>query len=80
MEYIIECPICGEEYARNEHIPLVLSCGHSICKACAGNLQAKFGEIACPLDKKVDLRKINEITYCYTILDLIEKVIPLEKN
>lgn len=80
MEYIIECPICGEEYARNEHIPLVLSCGHSICKLCAGNLQASFGEIACPLDKKVDLRKINEITYCYTILDLIEKVIPLEKK
>lgn len=80
MEYIIECPICGEEYARNEHIPLVLSCGHSICKVCAASLQLNFGEIACPLDKKVDLRKINEITYCYTILDLIERVIPLENK
>lgn len=80
MEYIIECPICGEEYARNEHIPLVLSCGHSICKNCAQDLQKKFGEIACPLDKKLDSRNINEITYCFTILDLIERVIPLEKK
>jgi hypothetical protein len=80
MEYIIECPICGEEYARNEHIPLVLSCGHSICKACAQNLQKTFGEIACPLDKKVDSRRITEISYCFTILDLIERVIPLENK
>ena len=56
---LLECPICIECYAAppSENAPMVLPCGHSICRRCAEDLQAaalrssKGGgllSIACP--------------------------------
>ncbi|KAK1309822.1 hypothetical protein QJS10_CPA08g01066 [Acorus calamus] len=29
-----ECPICLNPYSYSETVPLVLSCGHSVCRPC----------------------------------------------
>ena len=70
----IECPICFESFDRTIRIPLVLLCGHSICKKCTIELAEYSGLITCPLDRKEDTRPINQISFSFTILELIDHV------
>jgi gas vesicle protein len=70
----IECPVCTESFNRSNRIPLVLLCGHSICKKCTVELLDYKKTIICPLDRKVDTRPINQVSFSYTILELIDHV------
>ncbi|CAG9328693.1 unnamed protein product [Blepharisma stoltei] len=74
MEGILECPVCAEQYDRSGHLPLVLICGHTLCKRCATNLHKTTGKITCPLDRKPDNRQIQQISHSFHILDLIEHI------
>lgn len=70
----IECPVCTESFDRTKRIPLVLHCGHSICKKCTIELLEYKKSIVCPLDRKTDSRPISQISFSYTILELIDHV------
>lgn len=70
----IECPVCTEAFNRGNRIPLVLLCGHSICKKCTMELIDYKKAILCPLDRKLDNRPMNQISFSYTILELIDHV------
>ncbi|XP_010269042.1 PREDICTED: uncharacterized protein LOC104605824 isoform X2 [Nelumbo nucifera] len=44
-----ECPVCLQIYNSGGTIPRVLSCGHSACEACLGQLSQRFpNTIRCP--------------------------------
>ncbi|OMJ87920.1 hypothetical protein SteCoe_10241 [Stentor coeruleus] len=73
MEFI-DCPVCTETFNRSNRLPLVLICGHSICKTCTLDLIENRKSIMCPLDRKLDPRPLNQISSSYTILELIEHV------
>lgn len=30
----LDCPICFEAYGSSAHVPMVLSCGHTLCEDC----------------------------------------------
>lgn len=30
----LDCPICFESYGSSSHVPMVLSCGHTLCEDC----------------------------------------------
>ena len=49
----VECCICNELFDDNEHIPKILSCGHSLCLACIEKLERFHHEtsqyVVCPL-------------------------------
>lgn len=30
----LDCPICFEAYGSSSHVPMVLSCGHTLCEEC----------------------------------------------
>lgn len=30
----LDCPICFEAYGSSAHVPMVLSCGHTLCEEC----------------------------------------------
>ena len=70
----IECPVCKESFNRSNRMPLVLLCGHTICKKCTHDLIEIKKAITCPLDRKLDTRKIDQISFSYTILELIDHV------
>ena len=70
----IECPVCKESFNRSNRMPLVLLCGHTICKNCTHDLIEIKKAITCPLDRKLDTRKIDQISFSYTILELIDHV------
>ncbi|CAG9329279.1 unnamed protein product [Blepharisma stoltei] len=74
MEAILECPVCIERFDRVTHIPLVLLCGHTLCKSCAADLRSGTDVIVCPLDKKQDRRPLIQISHSYHILELIEHI------
>ncbi|OMJ66646.1 hypothetical protein SteCoe_36446 [Stentor coeruleus] len=74
MESNFECPICSEVFNKNLRVPLVLLCGHTVCKKCVNDLFSIKKTIICPLDRKTDSRQISQISFSYTILELIDKV------
>ena len=60
MEQMIECPVCLDKFDKFQRLPLVLICGHTVCKLCTLDLVNRVsGEITCPLDRKPDSRKIQ---------------------
>jgi hypothetical protein len=47
------CDICMYPFDHDEHVPLVLPCGHSLCGQCAHGLDAAGpAGRCCPLDRK----------------------------
>jgi hypothetical protein len=32
----LDCPICFESYGSSINVPMVLSCGHTLCENCVG--------------------------------------------
>ncbi|CAI2330340.1 unnamed protein product [Caenorhabditis sp. 36 PRJEB53466] len=47
-----ECDICLQEYsAHPDHVPRVLSCGHTVCDGCSLKMVIS-GQIVCPFDRK----------------------------
>ena len=50
MENLI-CKQCKEPYDHNEKMPVMIDCGHSICKDCYVTMfDAKSNSITCPID------------------------------
>jgi hypothetical protein len=79
MESLIECPICSELYDSNLHLPLVLLCGHTLCKACTLKLKMK-NNLECPFDRKPETREFSQISHSYHILQLIEYMVKTDKQ
>lgn len=63
-----DCGICLSLF----ETPMVLSCGHSICKNCIGNLkkESKTKKIQCPVCRRETI--INDIKINYALSDIIE--------
>jgi DNA repair exonuclease SbcCD ATPase subunit len=76
----IECPVCQEKYNRKAHLPLVLKCGHSVCKGCAQSIYRAKGKVECPLERTVDDRSPDDISTSYQILELIDMVAEMESQ
>lgn len=74
----MECPVCSENFDRQFHCPLVLLCGHTLCRVCATQLRIQKDGIVCPLDRKVDKRQLEQISHSYHILDLMEQISQME--
>ena len=71
--YII-CEICLEEYNDKERKPMLMECGHSICKICLKSiLSSKNSNIKkCPFDK-INFKRLNIDNYSinYTLLSIV---------
>ncbi|GAB1609944.1 finger 17 isoform X2 [Argonauta hians] len=56
MQFLPNCPQCGDSYCiegstGSAHRPLLLSCGHTLCEACAHKLTSKK-KLGCPKCKQ----------------------------
>ncbi len=53
---VISCQICNEQfYSNKEKIPIVLNCGHTLCKECLNNILKK-GREKCPIDNNTEIK------------------------
>ncbi|TNV77193.1 hypothetical protein FGO68_gene6984 [Halteria grandinella] len=68
------CEICMEGYGSLvDKEPVVLGCGHTMCKQCAIKL-IKRNKVQCPFDKKIfEIPDHNDLSINYALLSLIEE-------
>lgn len=70
----LECPVCTTPYNRHQHAPLILLCGHTLCKSCVNRLFHPSKNIVCPLDRKVDNRKFAHIPQSLLVIEMIDTI------
>jgi RING-type zinc-finger len=69
--YNIECPICAEIYS-DKFKPLVINCGHTVCKPCIITLVSK-GYNKCPICNREYNTDINKLSVNYQIIQLTKQ-------
>lgn len=72
MEIELVCPICLEDFDLENFIPLILVCGHTLCKNCLQSMLTR-SSIECPQDRRRDMRRFEDIPTNFLIADLIAK-------
>jgi RING-type zinc-finger len=71
MEIVIECIICKESYNSLEKLPLILTCGHTLCKECLVKMNPNSLAIKCPIDRKIESKSAKQLTVNYAILQIL---------
>jgi hypothetical protein len=80
MQSSIKCPVCSEVFDRDQHLPLIIQCGHTVCKVCCTGIQRKSRAVVCPLDRKADRRDIEAIPFSLQILELIRHISAMQQT
>ena len=73
MEDILTCPVCLELFNMQERVPLVLSCGHTLCRSCVQGISAASHQVQCPHDRLVDARPLNALTRNFLICEAVDQ-------
>lgn len=69
-----------EMYNHEDNVPVILRCGHTVCRACAKNMhgsvfKASHVEGKCPFDNtNIDFANSDFLSKNYSILDLLESI------
>ncbi len=80
METFLECPICRERFKSEVVVPMLLQCGHTVCKSCLILMYSSTSCLRCPFDRSTDSRKITEIKANYSVLHMAELHPPQETD
>ncbi|CAG9310328.1 unnamed protein product [Blepharisma stoltei] len=65
-----ECPVCLEEYSRTQ-MPMLLPCGHALCKLCF-DISTKRNTVECPQDRKKS--NVKNLSPAYDLMSTIEQL------
>ncbi|XP_060652202.1 roquin-1 [Drosophila nasuta] len=63
----LNCPICCNEFAASQRVPISLGCGHTICKLCLTTLYNR----QCPFDQTLIVTEIDNLPINYALLQLV---------
>ncbi|KAH8395213.1 hypothetical protein KR222_002379 [Zaprionus bogoriensis] len=63
----LNCPICCNEFAASQRVPISLGCGHTICKVCLTTLYTR----QCPFDQTLIVTDIDNFPINYALLQLV---------
>ena len=66
----MECKLCMEHLNQDLHLPIILSCGHTICKSCLRKI-TETGKNNCPFDRTV-LGPEEKFRINFFILELLD--------
>ncbi len=72
---VIRCVVCFEDFNTTDHIPYVLTCGHTVCKSYIENCYSQeLKSIKCPLDNQIhNYENVNDIPKNFMLINSIEK-------
>ncbi|CAG9327713.1 unnamed protein product [Blepharisma stoltei] len=68
----MECEICLEEFNLQANLPMVITCGHTLCRLCL-RLIFNTENIICPFCREDIEKPLYEIKPNYSLLSLIDK-------
>lgn len=71
LVYPGECSVCVEKYHAAKVPPVVLTCGHSLCRHCAISIERKVHSLECPCCRAIDSRTARELPVARLILQLL---------
>ena len=84
LEELLKCEICGNIFDLNNHIPIVIKCGHSFCKQCILNINTNNKLIkknySCPLDNTPNAFNLENCVINLRLELLIKKIFNNENN
>lgn len=63
------CPVCMETYDTSQHAPLVMSCGHTLCRTCVSALPTPR---ACPVCRQPETRSLSANPRNYALAEAAE--------
>ncbi|XP_037933035.1 GATA zinc finger domain-containing protein 14 [Teleopsis dalmanni] len=63
----LSCPICCNEFAPNQRLPISLGCCHTICRLCLGTIHNR----QCPFDQTLITTDIENLPVNFALLQLI---------
>ena len=69
----ILCENCLLNFNLDINIPMLLPCGHSMCKKCLDNNFKRNAFVKCPNDNNNFFNDLNSYSINYSSLELIEK-------
>mmetsp|Transcript_3897 Transcript_3897/g.8171 ORF Transcript_3897/g.8171 Transcript_3897/m.8171 type:complete len:319 (+) Transcript_3897:2238-3194(+) len=72
MEDYLTCNVCVELFDNKERLPLILSCGHSLCKLCISSIRQAQGFIMCPIDRSPENKPIESLITNLALLQLVD--------
>lgn len=71
MQSLLECGICLETFDANAKKPVVLPCGHTVCKQCVSQISKNKNTLGCPFCKKQHVVKVEDLPVNYQVLGAI---------
>ena len=74
LEELLKCEICGNIFDLNNHIPIVIKCGHTFCKQCIININNNKRNYSCPLDNLINAFNLEYCVKNLRIELLIRKI------
>lgn len=67
----MDCGVCLESFNSSDRQPVILECGHTICKECIEDIIAH--QPICPFDRKGITKPIKDLSMNYSLMEMIEK-------
>ena len=84
LEELLKCEICNNIFDLNNHIPIVIKCGHTFCKQCILNIYNNKNinkkNYLCPFDNTPDAFNIDACVINLRIELLIKKIFQKDNN
>lgn len=73
VESLAFCSICFESYDQEEHVPLLLQCGHTFCMTCLTFISEPM---SCPICRQHDHRPISELSKNILVYQIQAQLLP----
>ncbi|OMJ84811.1 hypothetical protein SteCoe_13998 [Stentor coeruleus] len=74
----MECSVCFEMYNSSTKQPIVLECGHTLCKECIQDIMKKMKE--CPMDRESITKPLNQLKINYSLLEILSAIKSFNTN
>ncbi len=80
QETIVCCDNCLFVFNLDTNLPMLLPCGHTVCKKCLNSIWNRFAYIKCPFDGKKHFQDLKTYVTNSIIEDIVIKYSEEVKN
>ena len=83
LEELLKCELCENIFDLNNHLPIIIKCGHTFCKECILNIHNKKynkKNYSCPLDNTLNAFNIDSCVVNLRVELIIKKIFQKENQ